>query len=336
MYSNNKYFSHVYVEKAARNYSRTRAILERIPRSSVIEIDDYQDVFARRRQHFGEQKKSPNLILAVKKDHFLYGSNEYIQGHEVPNFYYNALVLNCLYDCQYCYLQGMYPSANVVVFVNLEEYFEQTTRAIEARPAPEHPLHLAISYDTDLLAFEGMLGYTREWLAYLRSQPDLVLEVRTKSAHRRLFREEPPIPGMIAAWTLSPQPVIERYEWGTASLEQRLGALQSALENGWNVRLCIDPILKIPGWEAVYGQFFNALEGLPWEKLHDVHLGVFRMNQDYLKKIRKWNRTDLLHYPYSHDTKSVSYKEKDRLELINFSATYFISKLSENKIHIWT
>jgi len=30
--------------------------------------------------------------------------------------------LNCVYDCEYCYLQGMYPSANIVVFVNFEDF----------------------------------------------------------------------------------------------------------------------------------------------------------------------------------------------------------------------
>ena len=28
---------------------------------------------------------------------------------------------NCIYDCRYCFLQGMYSSANFVLFVNFEE-----------------------------------------------------------------------------------------------------------------------------------------------------------------------------------------------------------------------
>lgn len=30
-------------------------------------------------------------------------------------------MMNCIFDCEYCYLKGMYPSGNLVVFVNLED-----------------------------------------------------------------------------------------------------------------------------------------------------------------------------------------------------------------------
>ena len=29
---------------------------------------------------------------------------------------------NCIYDCRYCFLQGMYRSAHYVVFINYEDY----------------------------------------------------------------------------------------------------------------------------------------------------------------------------------------------------------------------
>ena len=32
---------------------------------------------------------------------------------------------NCLFDCKYCFLQGMYSSANYVIFVNYEDYYEE-------------------------------------------------------------------------------------------------------------------------------------------------------------------------------------------------------------------
>ena len=32
---------------------------------------------------------------------------------------------NCLFDCKYCFLQGMYSSANYVIFVNYEDYYDE-------------------------------------------------------------------------------------------------------------------------------------------------------------------------------------------------------------------
>ena len=31
---------------------------------------------------------------------------------------------NCLFDCRYCFLQGMYNSSNFVIFVNYEDFFK--------------------------------------------------------------------------------------------------------------------------------------------------------------------------------------------------------------------
>jgi spore photoproduct lyase len=94
MFLKAKAYSHIYVEEAAREHPRTQAILKRFPASKVIVIDDYQNVFGRGRQDFWKQKASPKLILAVKKDNFLYAGNDLLQGNQSPNFCYNALVLN--------------------------------------------------------------------------------------------------------------------------------------------------------------------------------------------------------------------------------------------------
>ncbi|SVD49612.1 uncharacterized protein METZ01_LOCUS402466, partial [marine metagenome] len=39
------------------------------------------------------------------------------------NNYYFSHMLNCIYDCRYCFLQGMYRSAHYVLFVNYDEFF---------------------------------------------------------------------------------------------------------------------------------------------------------------------------------------------------------------------
>ena len=148
-------FSHLYVERAALDYSFAQSIITRFPRARIVPIDDYKSIFARPRQHFQIQKRSMKLILAVKKDRFLYPGSGHSQHFNLDNFYYNTLMFNCVYNCDYCYLQGMYPSANVVAFVNTPDYFEATRQAIAERSNIHQPLYVCISYDTDLLAFES-------------------------------------------------------------------------------------------------------------------------------------------------------------------------------------
>ncbi len=337
MLSRAKPFAQIYVEDAVRDHPRTGMILRRFPRSEVVAIDDYKNVFGRARQDFWRQKASPKLILARKKDRFLYAGNDLLQGNQLPNFCYNALVLNCPYDCHYCYLQGMYPGANIVAFVNLEDYFHATEEAVLNRIDKRDPLHLAISYDTDLLALEGKLGFAAEWINWARDREDVLLELRTKSAHTRTFTEIPPTPSMRIAWTLSPESICRRYEMGAPSLTRRLQALLTAAEAGWRLAICIDPILKSPEGETVYPAFVHQLgKTLPWEAIERIELGVFRVGTTFFKRMQKRVDTDLLHYPFEHDTSAVSYNRKERLELVNRVREPLLNYTSREKIFLWT
>jgi DNA repair photolyase len=116
----------------------------------------------------------------------------------------------------------------------------------------KHPVYLCISYDTDLLAAEGLTGYAREWADFAASHPDLTIEIRTKSAHRQIWDNLPALPGLIYAFTISPQPVIERFEHGTPDLENRLESAAAAMRCEHPVRLCFDPILYLPDWQTHY------------------------------------------------------------------------------------
>ena len=66
-------------------------------------------------------------------------------------------MMNCIFDCEYCYLKGMYPSGNLVVFVNLEDIFAE----LEALLA-QKSIYLYVSYDADLVAIESLTGFVRE------------------------------------------------------------------------------------------------------------------------------------------------------------------------------
>ena len=337
MFSGAKPFSRIYVETAARNHPRAVAILERFPRSEVVEIEDYKNVFGRARQDFWKQKSSVNLILAMKKDNFLYPGNDLLQGNMLPNFFYNALVLNCPYDCHYCYLQGMYPGANIVAFVNLEDYFSAADDACRQRPCQDKPMHLAISYDTDLLGLEGKLGYVREWIEWSRDREEILMEVRTKSAHVRTFRETRASRAVRIAWTLSPDPVCRKYETGAPALMRRIDALNAVASAGWRIAICIDPVLKIPDASNVYAEFAEQLgKNLPWKSIERIEIGVFRVGTTFFKRMRKRPDTDLLHYPFEHDTSAVSYNRKERLELVKDVLEPLQNYTSREKIFLWT
>ena len=209
-----------------------------------------------------------------------------------------SLCMNCPYDCDYCYLKGMYPSGHLCLFVNLEDLeAEIRARLLTA------PLYLSVSYDTDLCALEPIHGYVRAMHRLCSLLPDLVCEVRTKCACTALLRELPPLPNFILAMTLSPHEVIRISEHRTPSLKARLEAVRTGLDRGHSIRLCLDPLLFTPDWQRqqqlLVKTMLRILGPERLRKVRDFSVGSFRISQAYLPALRKCCRTSpLVQYPF--------------------------------------
>ncbi len=327
----NPYFSHIYVEKKALNHPNTEKILKYFPEAEIIEINHYKDVFSRSHQDFSLQKKGPKLILAVKKDNLIYEGAEVCEDFGNNHFYYTSTMMNCIYDCEYCYLQGMYTSANMVIFVNIEDIFNEVEKLLK-----KHSVYLCISYDTDILAFENVVGYGRKWIEFAKEHKNLKIELRTKSANFKAIEDIESQENIILAWTLSPDKVINEYENRTPGLRDRLLSIKGAINKGWKVRLCFDPMLYIKGWKEIYKDFIHTVFiELPAEKIYDISIGVFRVSKDYLKKMRK-QRCDsvILNYPFETVEGVCSYGDKLSQDMVQYVYDIIKRYVEEEKIYI--
>lgn len=328
----NSHYSHIYIEKAAYNHPITQRVLSHFPNSTLIEVNHYKDVFCRSHQNYMLQKQSPSLILAQKQNKLLYEGAPVCQDFGNKHFYYSSSVMNCVYDCEYCYLQGMYLSANQVIFVNLEDIFHEVELLLK-----KHPVYLCVSYDTDLLAMENVLGYVKEWSEFALKHSDLTIEIRTKSANRSPLNRLVPNENIIFAWTLSPQGIAERFEHNTPSFNQRLSCIQEAIQKGFPVRLCFDPMIYIEDWRNLYSDMiestFAAISG---DKIKDVSIGAFRVSHDYMKQMRK-QRPDsqIIQYPFENENGVFQYGKKLSKEMIDFAYEKIRRFIPEDKIFLW-
>lgn len=339
-----KLFSHIYVEEQAAAYPAAQALLSHFPAAQVIPIRHYMDAFSPHRQEFRFQKRSRKLILAVRQEPFVYEGAPVCQDFGNQHFYYTSCGMNCIYDCEYCYLQGMYPSANLVLFVNLPDFFAH----VEALLA-QFPVYLCISYDTDLLALEGLTGFVSQFIRFTAAHPDLTVECRTKSAafgtlQRSLSGTAVP-ERFILAWTLSPDAVSRRYEHGAPSLTARLLAIGQALRAGCRVRLCFDPILRFPGFQALYQELFATvaqfLRGLPFDpvangQIADVSAGPFRISKEYLSRMRKAAPdSPCVQYPFDTQNGICSYGTVREREMMDFVRAELSRIVPQDRIFLW-
>lgn len=328
----NSFFSHIYVEKSVRNHFRTQNILSKYPSAKVVEINHYKDVFCRSKQSYTLQHCSQKLILAEKKGTLIYEGAPVCQSFGNKYFYYTSCVMNCVFDCEYCYLKGMYPSANIVIFVNLEDVFAKVEEMLKC-----HPLYLCVSYDTDLLALEQLTGYVKEWCAFTQNHDNLMIEIRTKCANEAFVKSIKPIPGVIYAFTLSPQAVIDSYEHHTPSLRERLSCAAQIVQKGCPVRLCFDPMIYLPEWKRHYGKMLDEVNySIDLKKIVDFSVGTFRISQDYLKKMRKQEMySPVVWFPFQNENGFYHYPDELMKQMESFLVERLEEKISKEKIFLW-
>lgn len=328
----NSVFSHIYIEENIWDHPVAERIRQKYPDAHYIKIRHYKDVFCRSRQNYAQQHHSQKLILAEKQGNLIYKGAPVCQNFGNQYFYYTSCTMNCIYDCDYCYLKGMYPSANIVLFVNLEDIFQEIEQILK-----EHPMYLCVSYDTDLPALETITGYVHAWVEFTAKHPDLQIEIRTKSAMPSLWETMRPTSQVIYACTLSPQAIIDAYEHHTSSLQQRIACAAAVQKAGFSLRLCFDPMIYCRDYRRHYAQMLTQVfETIHPEQLLDVSVGSFRISQNYLKKMRK-NAPDSAVVQFPYDCEDGYYHYPDALleEMESFLVSELKKTISESQIFRW-
>ncbi len=321
----------VYIEEEIRDHPRTQEILARLPSATIVSCQHYGEVFNRKAQNFRLQKQRPALILARKHSPFSYPApTEYAIGGS-ENEYFSHM-LNCPYDCRYCFLQGMYRSANHVLFINYEDFSGALEKKISQR---QGSLHFFSGYDCDSLAYDAISGFCDYFLPFFAEQPDDVrLELRTKSARIAPLLAHKPSQQCITAFSFTPAAVADKLEQGVPSITRRLQAMHTLEQAGWQIALRFDPLVKHPDFKQSYTdlcqQIFHSVDG---QKLHSVSLGVFRVPEGYYRQMaRLYPEEALFAGGLEHQQGMVSYPSNDEDEMIHYCHQLLRQYVPEERI----
>ena len=76
-------------------------------------------------------------------------------------------MLNCIYDCKYCFLEGMFNSANYLLFINSEDYFKEIEK--NNRRYSDNRVCFFSGYDCDSLALEHVTGFASSFINFFKN-----------------------------------------------------------------------------------------------------------------------------------------------------------------------
>ncbi len=275
----------IYIERGIIEHTRTQEVCARFPRAQRIVCDRYGEIFNLRRQNFRLQKSNPALIIATKHaGHVLKVPQGYGVGGE-HNYYFSHM-LNCLYDCRYCFLQGMFRSAHYVLFVNYEDFEQAMDNTLTRHD--DHVCWFFSGYDCDSLVLEPVTGFVQHILTFFAARPQAWLELRTKSTQIRSLLNNAPLNNVVIAFSFTPQAISASLEHKTPSVSKRIDAMCRLQAAGWKVGLRFDPLIYADEYKTQYQELFvNIFSRLQASNLHSVSLGAFRLPPDYHRNIVK-------------------------------------------------
>lgn len=181
------------------------------------------------------------------------------------------------------------------------------------------PITFYASNYTDLLATEEISHFHKNFLPFCETLPDNVLiETRTKSAniatlldYSKNLNWKFPTQKMEIAFSLSPRNIAKQYELWTATLDQKLDAINQLMKRWFRVWLRFLPLLPVKNFQQIYWEFLDEVtESLPIEKNSSIAIAPLIFNEwDYNVLIKK----------YQNDS--------------DFS---FINNLQKNEHNLWT
>ncbi|NIT13281.1 MAG: hypothetical protein GTN99_03270, partial [Candidatus Dadabacteria bacterium] len=116
----------LYIEKGAEDFELTRKVISRLGTIHTEYVDDYKKIGLDKKFTARASEDKDCLALGQKKGEVLKSIGRMDDGQ-----YYLFHEMDCMYDCEYCYLQYYFQTKVPVIFVNRSEVMERMKEAME-------------------------------------------------------------------------------------------------------------------------------------------------------------------------------------------------------------
>lgn len=311
-------FSRIFVEESLQNHPQLEVIKSRFSKVPVTFLEDINEVFGKVKKPYLQKREDLQLFIGEKKGTLLKEAPDAYGLAGEPHYYF-IHAYNCIYECEYCYLQGYFNSPDIVLFLNHDEIGGEIERTINGHEDSLKRVWFHAGEFSDSLALTHLTGELPFYFELFSRYPQAMLELRTKSANTRELLKLHPLKNVITSFSLSPEKRIKKTDLKTPSLSHRLQAMAELQEKGFPVAIHLDPIIHEDNFEETYRELFNELKkSLDLSKVEYVSMGVVRFTSNVFHQVKKnYPQSELLaaEFQSSFDGK-VRYPRPFRLWLL--------------------
>ncbi|MCB9095886.1 MAG: hypothetical protein H6621_12530 [Halobacteriovoraceae bacterium] len=308
-------FKNIYIESDVKEHDFTKNILRSLKATEYQEIDKIENYWGKVKKPYLQKRDTLNLFIGEKKG-ALIKKAPHAYGFSSEPHYYFIHAYNCIYECQYCYLQGYFNSPDIVLFTNHHDIINQMKNITdEVGPCWFH----AGEY-SDSLALSHL---TNEWPLYWKffeNNPDAKLELRTKSSNIKAIEKLTPLENVCVTFSLSDAKNAKNFDLKTPPIETRLKAIKKLVDSGFRIGIHYDPIVYHPDYLKTYKEITDKLKDiLPDGQLSYISLGVVRFTKEVYNQVKQnYPQSKISHQPFikSFDGK-VRYTRPLRSKILN-------------------
>jgi spore photoproduct lyase len=290
-------FEKIFLEEHLIEHPRAKQIIARFPQSEVRLISKVEDVFGRVKKPYLQKRTNLNLFLGEKKGQLVKVAPPAYGLSGEPHYYF-VHAYNCIYECNYCYLQGYFQSPDIVLFLNHEEIGDEIKKLADefALTNPGRHIWFHAGEYSDSLALSHLTGELPAYFELFRNLPNARLELRTKSVNIKEILKEKPANNVITSFSLAPEHRTKINDLKTPPLRARLEAIRELHEHGHKIGIHFDPIIYDEKLEESYTELINDLTYvLPPEAIEYISIGVVRFTKNvYLQVTKNYPESDFL------------------------------------------
>ena len=219
-----------------------------------------------------------NLIIGIRKTH------NFVPNHKTSDFLVPYTSSGCTAMCMYCYLVCNYNKCSYLrLFVNREEMLD---KIIKTANKSEKELTFEIGSNSDLI-LENTITQNLEWTI-----PQFAENAKGYLTFPTKFDMVEPILNLnhngrvIIRMSVNPSKIIQRVEFGTSNLENRVKAINKLKKAGYKIGILIAPIIFIDNWEEEYEKLIIYLvENLDDEVKKEAFFELIFMTYSYVHKM---------------------------------------------------
>lgn len=231
-------------------------------------------------------------------------------------------VMNCGYECTYCSIQSFYHGEEIIFQGNFKEKLEQI------KIDPNRTYHIGTGQASDSLLWGNKNNVLEDLFAWVKQYPNVVLELKTKSANIHYLQDNPIPSNVIVTWSLNAETIVKNEERRTAPLSARLSAARKVADKGILVGFHLHPIVAFQGWKTEYPQLVKHLTThFSPEEVALVSMGTLTFIKPVMKQLRQRKiNSKILQMPFENAAGKSSYP-------IELKKEFF--KIIYNCFHPW-